>query len=234
VSVLPSLRRAATGGALAALLAGVVVAGPAATAPAVSADTSRSAAAETYSASLRTAVRDLTVASEVRTGYDRDLFRHWVDADGDGCDARREVLISEAEVRPTVGSGCSLTGGRWFSYYDGVSRTNASDISVDHMVPLAEAWDSGARSWDSSTRQAFANDLGDYRSLVGVTIASNSSKSDSDPAGWQPGREQCRYVFEYTSVKIRWRLSVDSAERSALISRADSCSDRTLTVARAR
>ncbi|WP_299050243.1 DUF1524 domain-containing protein [uncultured Nocardioides sp.] len=229
-----SLRPTLSAGAAAlAVLAGALLAGPAA-APAVSADTSRSASAETYSAPLRTAVRDLAVATEVRTGYDRDLFRHWVDADGDGCDARREVLISEAEERPTVGSGCSLTGGRWFSYYDGVSRTSASDISVDHMVPLAEAWDSGARSWDSSTRQAFANDLGDYRSLVGVTISSNSSKSDSDPAGWQPGREQCRYVFEYTAVKVRWRLSVDSAERSALISRADSCSDRTLTVTRAR
>lgn len=233
MSVLPSIRRLLAGSAVAALAAGTVLAGPAAT-PAVSADTARSASADTYSASLRTAVRDLPVATEVRTGYDRDLFRHWVDADGDGCDARREVLIAEAEERPTVGSGCSLTGGRWFSYYDGVSRYNASDISVDHMVPLAEAWDSGARSWDSSTRQAYANDLGDYRSLVGVTVSSNSSKSDSDPAGWQPGREQCRYVFEYTAVKIRWRLSVDSAERSALISRADSCSDRTLTVTRAR
>ena len=79
------------------------------------------AAADTYSAPLTTATSDLPVASEVRSGYDRDLFPHWVDADGDGCDTRREVLISEADDPVTVGSGCSLSGGRWYSYYDAVS-----------------------------------------------------------------------------------------------------------------
>ncbi|GAA4736896.1 hypothetical protein GCM10023350_21030 [Nocardioides endophyticus] len=65
---------------------------------------------------------DLPVASEVRTGYDRDLFTLGVDADGDGCNTRHEVMIAEAEERPSVGSGCALTGERWFSYYDGVSQ----------------------------------------------------------------------------------------------------------------
>ena len=59
-------------------------------------------------------------------------------------------LISEAEDAPTVGSGCSLTGGRWYSYYDGVSQTNASALDIDHMVPLAEAWDSGAGRLDDA------------------------------------------------------------------------------------
>ena len=90
------------------------------------------------------AIDHIPVAGEVRTGYSRDLFHLWIDADGDGCDTRAEVLISEAEDAPTVGSGCSLSGGRWFSYYDGVSQTSASALDIDHMVPLAEAWDSGA------------------------------------------------------------------------------------------
>jgi hypothetical protein len=88
--------------------------------------------ADTYSAPLQTAIADLSVASEVRTGYARSEFQHWIDADGDGCSTRNEVLIAEADDPVTVGSGCSLSGGRWFSYYDRVSWTQTSDI--DHLV----------------------------------------------------------------------------------------------------
>ena len=190
-------------------------------------------AADTYSAPLTTAISDLPVASEVRTGYDRDLFPHWVDADGDGCDTRREVLISEADDPVTVGSGCSLTGGRWYSYYDAVSWTDMGRIDIDHMVPLAEAWDSGARSWPTSTRQAYANDIGDYRTLVGVTDSVNQGKGDQDVAEWLPQYERCRYLGEYVAAKIRWRLSVDTAERSAMQSLASSCTNSTITVTRA-
>jgi hypothetical protein len=190
-------------------------------------------AAETYTAPLTTAIGDLSGAAEVRTGYDRDLFTHWVDGDGDGCDARREVLIAEADDPVTVGPGCSLSGGRWFSYYDGVSWTDTGRIDIDHMVPLAEAWDSGARDWSSSTREAFANDLGDYRTLVGVTDSVNQAKGDQDVAEWLPAQQQCRYLREFVAVKIRWRLAVDPAERSAMQSLASSCTNSTITVTRA-
>lgn len=193
-------------------------------------------AANAYSASLTTAINDLTVAAENRTGYSRDLFQHWIDADGDGCNTRNEVLIEEADDPVTVGSGCSLSGGRWYSYYDGASWTATSDIDIDHMVPLAEAWDSGARTWTSTERRNFANDLGFYGSLVGVTDNVNQSKGDQDPATWMPTYQKCRYLKEFVSVKIRWRLSVDSAEKSALqnISSANGCGGQTVSVALAR
>jgi Protein of unknown function (DUF1524) len=193
-----------------------------------------SAHADTYSAPLMTAISDLTVATENRTGYNRDLFPHWVDADGDGCHTRNEVLIAEADDPVTVGSGCSLSGGRWFSYYDRLSWTNPSDVDIDHMVPLAEAWDSGARTWTTSVRQAFANDLGDYRTLVGVTDNVNQAKGDQDPQTWMPTYDKCRYLREWVAVKHRWRLSVDSGEKSALTSLAAGCSNTTITVTRAR
>ncbi len=190
--------------------------------------------AATYSAPLRTAIGSLPVAAEVRTGYARDKFRHWIDADGDGCDTRKEVLLAEADDPPSVGSGCAISGGRWFSYYDGVSQRDDAALDIDHMVPLAEAWDSGARSWSAATRQAFANDLGDWRTLVGVTASVNRQKGDRDVAEWLPPKARCRYLKEFVAVKLRWRLSVDRAEKSAMRTLASGCANATITVVRAR
>lgn len=214
------VRLAAGGGALTMVVAGLVSVVTAAPAQAA------------VSQPLRTMVASLPVATEVRTGYDRDLFNHWVDADGDGCNARYEVLIAEATTAPSVGSGCVLSGGRWSSYYDGATWTDPADLDIDHMVALAEAWDSGARSWTSAQRQSFANDLGDARTLAAVTDNVNQAKGDRDPAEWMPSVSAvtCRYITEWTAVKTRWGLTVDSAEKSALTSYAASCTNSTVTV----
>jgi hypothetical protein len=190
------------------------------------------AQAATYSAPLRTAVASLTVATEVRTGYNRDLFPHWIDADRDGCNSRYEVLIAEATTAPTVGSGCSLSGGRWYSYYNNASYTLTSDLDIDHMVPLAEAWDSGARNWTTSRRQSFANDLGDSRPLAAVKDTVNQAKGDKDPAEWMPpySGATCRYVQEWVATKKRWGLTVDTAEKNRLVTLANGCTNVTITV----
>ncbi|WP_422751960.1 HNH endonuclease family protein [Micromonospora sp. WMMD708] len=191
-----------------------------------------SAEAAGYSAPLTTAVANLTVAAENRTGYSRDLFPHWIDADGDGCTTRNEVLLAEAVNTPTVTGTCTLTGGRWYSYYDNAYWTATGDLDIDHMVPLAEAWDSGARTWTTSRRQAYANDLGDSRPLAAVTDNVNQAKGDQDPATWLPpyAAARCRYVTEWVATKTRWRLTVDSVEKSALTSLAGGCPNVTVTV----
>lgn len=191
------------------------------------------AQAATFSGSLAQAVAVVPTAVEANTGYDRTLFKHWVDADGDCQNARAEVLVSEAEsdtpLTYTTSSRCTVSTGRWFSYYDRVSWTLSSDVDIDHMVPLAEAWGSGASGWTAARREAYANDLGDYRTLVGVTDNVNQSKSDQDPSTWLPTYDKCRYVAEWVAVKIRWGLTADSAEKSVLNSYASSCST-TVTV----
>ena len=190
------------------------------------------AQAGSYSTPLRTAISQLPVATEVRTGYDRTLFPHWKDLDGDCQDTRHEVLIAETSVSPTytTSSRCSVATGRWFSYYDRVSWTAASDVDIDHVVALAEAWDSGARNWTTSRRQSFANDLGDSRSLIAVTDNVNQSKGDQDPSTWLPTYDRCRYILEWTAVKIRWGLTVDTAEKNTLTSLGSQCTNVTLSV----
>lgn len=167
----------------------------------------------------------LDTAPEDRTGYDRGLFRHWVDANGDGCNTRREVLITEAVVPPTVGGGCSLIGGRWLSLYDGLLLTDASKLDIDHVVALGEAWDSGASSWSADRRMAFANDLEVSWALIAVSAASNRSKSDEDPADWLPpdSDDLCPFISAWIAVKVRWDLSVDQRERDVLSDRVGEC-----------
>ena len=171
---------------------------------------------------LRDAVTQLDVRRERREGYDRDLFDHWVDADSDCLDTREEVLVDES-LEPTEGGDCSVTAGRWFSYYDEVEWTAPGDVDIDHMVPLAEAWDSGARGWDEDTRRRYANDLFEQRSLVAVTDNVNQSKGDQDVAEWLPEFSVCRYVREWVVVKTRWSLKVDRVEKQRLRELAAGC-----------
>ncbi|MGW6467019.1 HNH endonuclease family protein [Streptomyces rubiginosohelvolus] len=169
---------------------------------------------------LADAVGLVKVTEEDRTGYTRSSFKHWNSGDdkSDGCNTRNEVLIAEAVVAPTVEAGCKLTGGTWVSYYDGQEVTSAGSLDIDHMVPLAEAWDSGASTWSAARREVYANDQGADVSLVAVTARSNRQKSDQDPADWMPPspEAQCRYVGEWVSTKLRWGLTADGRELEAL------------------
>lgn len=171
------------------------------------------------------AVADLPVAVEDRTGYQRSSFKHWVDADHDGCSTRAEALIEEAVEAPTIGAGCSLTGGSWYSYYDDTTVQDAARLDVDHLVPLAEAWDSGADEWTAQRREEYANFLGEPYHLVAVTARSNRQKADKDPSQWLPpyAPARCRYVGEWVAVKRRWVLAVDVQEKQALTTIASGC-----------
>jgi hypothetical protein len=157
----------------------------------------------------------ITVQNERPNGYSRSMFKHWVDADGDSCDTREEVLIAESTSRAQVDAyGCKVIEGDWLSPYDNAAHTNPSELDIDHMIPLKEAWDSGAWAWSAMKRQLFANDLTDARSLIAVTAGQNRSKSDRDPSNWLPPQTQyrCTYLAEWVAIKSHWKLSMDQSE----------------------
>ncbi|MDT0382507.1 HNH endonuclease family protein [Streptomyces sp. DSM 42041] len=185
---------------------------------------------------LRDAVEALPAAEETRTGYKRTLFRHWTDADKDSCSTRNEVLLGEAFIAPEQGARCKLTGGQWYSPYDDVYVAAPGGLDIDHMVPLAEAWDSGAGMWSAKEREAYANDLGDERALIAVTARSNRSKADQDPATWLPPHQayRCEYLTDWVAVKTRWQLTVDGAERQALTEGLAGCPNKPVRVTLAR
>lgn len=182
-----------------------------------------SASAATFT-TVQKAIESLKVADESRTGYKRTLFKHWTGA-GNSCDSRKAVIIAEAILKPSVLPGCSLKGGDWFSIYDNVRVTDAGKLDVDHMVPLAEAWDSGASAWDALKREKYANDQTDPRHLIAVTGGSNRQKSDRDPAEWMPSNKSytCEYIANWVAIKVRWSLTIDTKEKAALLANLKGC-----------
>ncbi|WP_031080393.1 HNH endonuclease family protein [Streptomyces sp. NRRL S-118] len=171
----------------------------------------------------RSWLSQLTVKAEgSSSGYSRDLFPHWSTQSG-SCNTR-EVVLKRDGVNVVQDSGCAAVSGTWYSEYDGATWRAASDLDIDHVVALAEAWRSGASSWTTSQRQAFANDL-TRPQLIAVTDDVNQAKSDLDPAEWLPPRTayRCTYARMWVHVKYHWKLSVDSAEKSALQSVLNGC-----------
>ncbi|MER6039012.1 HNH endonuclease family protein [Streptomyces sp. NPDC001835] len=191
---------------------------------------------DTVTLPVRDALAQLPVRVEDRTGYERSKFRHWIDADKDGCNTRAEVLKAEAVIAPTQGASCVLSGGEWYSPYDDRYIDGPRGLDIDHLVPLAEAWDSGASAWTAKEREDYANDLGDDRALIAVSAASNRSKADQDPSTWLPPAQgyRCQYVTDWIADKTRWGLSIDATEEAALTGELSRCPNAPITVMTAR
>lgn len=164
-------------------------------------------------------LESIVVMNEYSNGYDRDLFKHWIDADGDSCNTREEVLIAESLTSPQVDAyGCKVIEGDWLSPFDNMSHTVPTGLDIDHMVPLKEAWDSGAWAWNATQRQLFANDLSDRRPLIAVTAGANRSKGEKDPSNWLPSNSTyvCTYLSDWVAIKAQWKLSMDSSEHGRI------------------
>jgi hypothetical protein len=170
----------------------------------------------------RAQLDQLTVAKAgSMAGYSRDKFPHWKST-GSNCDVRDSVLKRDGTKVKT--SGCNVVAGTWTSIYDGRVLDSPTKVDIDHMVPLANAWRSGAAKWTTDKRAEFANDLEDPQ-LVAVSATSNRSKGDQDPSTWKPTVTGvwCEYAEDWVAVKTHWKLTVTTAEKSALDDMLEKC-----------
>lgn len=185
----------------------------------------------TDAASARKAIDGLEVAQPgSMSGYSREEFEHWSKADEFGwdapqssCDARDAALIRDGE-NVEVGSGCEVESGEWRDPYTDRTYTDPSDIDIDHVVPLANAWRSGASAWDDAERERYANAPG---VLLSVEDNANQEKGDKGPEAWKPPNkaEWCDYGVRWIRIKSDYDLSVNAQEKTALQEMLANCGD---------
>lgn len=123
-----------------------------------------------------------------------------------------------------TGDDCYPTSGSWFSPFDEATWTDPQDVDIDHLVPLAEAWRTGASGWTQDQREDYANDITDPQ-LIAVTDNVNQEKGDKGPEAWKPPAEGywCTYSKMWVAVKHKWQLSTSEDEMSALLEMLDRC-----------
>ena len=161
--------------------------------------------------------------------YNRDDWNHWTDENGDCQNTRHEVLIEESQETVTYTSDtyCSVDTGKWYGYYTGQYYYNASELDIDHFIPLKNAHQSGGYNWSSAKKEEFANYRLDLDSLIAVNLSANRSKGAKGPEEWKPSNTDywCQYAYDWIRIKDYWNLTAIQAEWDALVSMIDTCPD---------
>ena len=148
--------------------------------------------------------------------YDRDAYGGWIDEDGNCRDTRAEVLAAHSTVAVTMRkSGCAVAHGRWHDPYTGTIFTQASDLDIDHMVPLAWAHAHGAADWPAERKRAFANW---QANLFPVKASVNREKGADGPLHWLPPRLEyrCEYILRFERIASAWGLSFTPEEAGGM------------------
>jgi hypothetical protein len=179
-----------------------------------------------FAAAILSSPTDRFGYSHELPAYDRSLFSHWEDADGD-CQNKRHELLLESMIRnPKLQSilgmtmsedGCRVITGAWRCPYTGLIFYNASLLDADHIVPLAHAWTHGAATWTRTQRKAFANDT---FNLAIVSASENRRKGAKAPHEYMPPNPayRCTYLHRWLDVKRAYGLTL-SAEEAYFITR---------------
>ena len=136
-----------------------------------------------------------------------------------GCDTRNDILrtqLTAVTYRP--GSRCVVRPGVLHDPYVGLTihfdKAHPGAVQIDHIVPLALAWDLGANTWPQAERSAFAND--EHLELLAVDGPSNEKKADSGPADWMNVIDRAGYARRFVAVLAHYRLPVTADDKTAL------------------
>lgn len=170
--------------------------------------------------SARAALNQLEVKGRApKSGYERTQF-----GDGwktvEGCDTRNIILNRDLE-KTAIDTDCRVISGILHDPYTGKIITykrgpeSSKDVQIDHVVALSDAWQKGAQQLNREKRSELANDP---LELLAVDGPSNVVKGDSDAATWLPPNKyfRCEYIARQIAVKLKYKLWITPAEKSAM------------------
>ncbi|NGO12906.1 HNH endonuclease [Streptomyces sp. HC44] len=163
-----------------------------------------------------------------QTGYDRDEFGYaWMDtADGvplarNGCDTRNDLIRRDGQnLRFRTGSDCVVIAMTLDDPYTGTTikwrKQKATEVQIDHVVPLSYSWQMGSSRWSESKREQLANDV---LNLMPVEGRANSAKGDSGPASWLPPNKQirCAYAVRFAQVATKYEMPVTEPDKRMML-----------------
>ena len=143
------------------------------------------------------------------TRYNRKDWRHWIDEDGDCQNTRAEILISQSQVSVEFATSrdCRVIKGSWIGRLTGVLLSDASDVDIDHVIPLSYAHGHGGFSWSPSKKKQFANDP---LNLIPTYDIENRRKSDKGPSEYLPSDKDlaCAYIKRWQAIRIKYDLNI--------------------------
>ena len=131
---------------------------------------------------------DLKKTSFKEKNYNRKNWRHWIDEDRDCQNTRAEILIFES-ILPIKFRGnkkCTVLSGKWYDPYSDRYWFLASDLDIDHIVPLYWAYNHGGKNWTNKKKSIFANDI---ENLIAVEDGLNQEKGSKGPDNWLPPKK---------------------------------------------
>ena len=157
-------------------------------------------------------------------GYNRKQWRHWIDADQDCQNTRAEVLIATSITPVTFRNdkGCTVLRGKWYGAYSGKYWLLASDLDIDHIVPLYWAHAHGGSQWSKHQKSEFANTI---ENLLVIEDGLNQAKGAKGPDKWMPPSQpyQCEYVKKFNNIVQKYKLAYRSEERGYIHKFLEKC-----------
>ena len=194
--------------------------------------------AESVASGLSIIQAQVTKGRAPKTGYTRAQFGPDLtkaDFDRNGCDSRNDILKRDLtkEVFKEKTSGCTVLSGILVDPFSGETinfvqgAKTSSEVQIDHLVALSNAWQTGAFKLTPDQRKAFANDP---LNLLAVKGKLNSQKGDGDAATWLPPLKsfRCDYVSRQIAVKVKYKLWFTAPEKEAMIRILKTCPEKAL------
>ena len=172
-----------------------------------------------HSSTCSKTVVNMEEAHEETSRYNRKDWRHWIDEDGDCQNTRAEVLISQSDIRVEFATSreCRVVKGYWIGGLTGIVLSDASDVDIDHVIPLSYAHRHGGFSWTPSKKEQFANDP---LNLIPAYDLENSRKSDKGPSEYLPSDKNlvCAYLERWQAIAIKYDLNIAPKDMAIMIS----------------